>query len=52
MSYGEPELVPRTPIVVGSRMFNPAKCIHGLDPQEHKCAHDWRCYWGNQKRPT
>ncbi|WP_165605962.1 hypothetical protein [Mycolicibacterium mucogenicum] len=53
MSYGEPELVPGAPIVIGSRMFNPNKCVHYTDPDEpHNCVHDWRIYWGNQKRPT
>jgi hypothetical protein len=52
------EFVPQTPIVIGGRMFNPSACIHGLnldagteDPNNvHQCAHDWRVYWGNQKR--
>lgn len=50
---GEPELVPRTPIVVGGRVFDPKQCNHDSDThgdETHYCVHDWRRYWGNQKR--
>ncbi|MGZ6053972.1 MAG: hypothetical protein ACXWOV_00165 [Isosphaeraceae bacterium] len=52
------EFVPRTPIVITGRTFNPPACRH-LDPNDgtldttgepHQCVHDWRTYWGNQKR--
>lgn len=50
------EFVPRTPIVINGNTFNPTACRH-LDPNDgtltdgdHVCAHDWRTYWGNQKR--
>jgi hypothetical protein len=52
------EFVPKTPIVVTGRMFNPSFCIAKLHldagtedaDQNHVCVHDWRVYWGNQKR--
>ena len=52
MSYGEPEKVPQTPIVIGGRVFNPRACVHGedYDAEDHQCVHDWRIYWGNQDR--
>lgn len=51
-STSPPELVPRTPIVVNGRTFNPTVCIHSIDPDvEHTCVHDWNRYWGNQLRP-
>lgn len=46
------ELVPRTPIVINGRSFNPSKCIHSDPDGPHECAHDWRRYWGNQNRPN
>lgn len=57
-STSTPELVPRTPIVVDGRTFNPAVCagLHGNDivddSAEHFCVHDWANYWGNQTRPN
>ena len=55
MSYNEPELVPQTPVVIGGRLFDPKRCVHGEDYDgdangEHHCVHDWRVYWGNQNR--
>ncbi|ASR77124.1 head-tail connector protein [Mycobacterium phage MyraDee] len=51
MSYGEPELVPQTPVLINGRLFNPARCVHDVDPDApHVCVHDWRVYWGQQTR--
>lgn len=47
---------PGVPIVVSGRVYNPTVCSHlsaddgTLEDGDHKCVHDWRVYWGVQKR--